>query len=703
MEKQQRRVLLLLLLIPVLAQTQEPAPAPGAASTAGYEWEGRIHLDVAVKDKAGKAVAGLASTDFTVLDNGQPAKIVSFSAYDGIPSRPDPSAEIIFVIDAANHTRDQTVAAQRGIQDFLLRNGGHLTQPVEIYRLSDLGLSATAAPSIDGNALAEVLRKGKGFEGIERKREDLNTILAPPANGLATRGQSFHPQSALEALGSIALLERRKPGRKLLVWVGYNELAGENVFDWATEFSTRLREARITLFGITYWQLPTRRSAQPMPLSFEVLAENSGGGALEEPDNDLTRLIDKCVADASVFYTIAFDAPPTDKVDEYHSLSVVLDKPGLKARTDTGYYDQPVYYDQPRVPEMRVTVDELEKALADAQGESEGELAGKLAGMELSERMSSARLMAWKGRVHGTKAWAALVALADASAFLAPPAAEILADAPPDKAAQETMLKKAANYVSETIPRLPDFYATRTTVRFEQPPGKDGQPWKTASGEQWLRQVGSWEATVHYRNGVEEVDAKAKGKSLEQVQGRLKTKGTFGPILVVVLGDAERGKLTWSRWERGADGPLAVIRFRVPEKDSDYEVAYRSILADGLRTGIFQGATGYHGEITIDPASGAVLRLTAEADLEPHLPIDQFGILVEYGPVEIGGSAHICLLRSVAIARERKIFDLSEWGEGFTVYGPFENVLDDVSFEKYHMFHGQVRVLSGFEDVPEKK
>ena len=703
MEKQQRRVLLLLLLIPVLAQTQEPAPAPGAASTAGYEWEGRIHLDVAVKDKAGKAVAGLASTDFTVLDNGQPAKIVSFSAYDGIPSRPDPSAEIIFVIDAANHTRDQTVAAQRGIQDFLLRNGGHLTQPVEIYRLSDLGLSATAAPSIDGNALAEVLRKGKGFEGIERKREDLNTILAPPANGLATRGQSFHPQSALEALGSIALLERRKPGRKLLVWVGYNELAGENVFDWATEFSTRLREARITLFGITYWQLPTRRSAQPMPLSFEVLAENSGGGALEEPDNDLTRLIDKCVADASVFYTIAFDAPPTDKVDEYHSLSVVLDKPGLKARTDTGYYDQPVYYDQPRVPEMRVTVDDLEKALADAQGESEGELSGKLAGIELSERMSSARLMAWKGRVHGTKAWAALVALADASAFLAPPAAEILADAPPDKAAQEAMLKKAGNYVSETIPRLPDFYATRTTVRFEQPPGKDGQPWKTASGEQWLRQVGSWEATVHYRNGVEEVDAKAKGKSLEQVQGRLKTKGTFGPILVVVLGDAERGKLAWSRWERGADGPLAVIRFRVPEKDSDYEVAYRSILADGLRTGIFQGATGYHGEITIDPASGAVLRLTAEADLEPHLPIDQFGILVEYGPVEIGGSAHICLLRSIAIARERKIFDLSEWGESFTIYGPFENVQDDVSFEKYHMFHGQVRVLSGFEDVPDKK
>jgi hypothetical protein len=30
-------------------------------------------------------------------------------------------------------------------------------------------------------------------------------------------------------------------------------------------------------------------------------------------------------------------------------------------------------------------------------------------------------------------------------------------------------------------------------------------------------------------------------------------------------------------------------------------------------------------------------------------------------------------------------------------------MLDDVAFEKYHMFHGEARVLSGFEDVPEKK
>jgi VWFA-related protein len=713
-----------LVLFPMVAFVQQIATAPKANEPELNPWpgsderEGRIKLDVVVTDSAGKAVPGLASKDFTLLDNGQPAKIVSFSAFDRVDSKPDPPVEIILVIDVANHTKDQASDAQLGIVNFLRLSGGHLTEPVEIYRLSDTGLSVTAVPSTDGDALAEELAQKDRLKAVARSRDDGPPILGPPANSPSFRNPSFHPQSALRALGSIALLERRKPGRKLLVWVGYSPPVGENSFEWVTEFSARLREARITLFGVTFWQRPDRRfayarflegvksarEASAGDLAFEVLSEQSGGSTMEEPDNDLTRLIDKCVTDASEFYTISFDAPRTQQVDEYHALSVEVDRPDLRARTNTGYYDQPVFYDQVPMPPERVTVDALEKMLKDSQGESEGELRRKLSGMELSERMSSARLMAWKGRVHGAKAWAAVVALADASAFLAPPAAEIVADVAPAARAQQAMLAKTSDYVDKKIPKLPDFYATRATARFEQPPGKEGLTWKIATGEQWLRQVGTWEATVHYRNGFEEENAKAvKGKSLEQEEGRLKTKGTFGPILIVVLGDAARSELAWSRWERGADGPLAVFRYRVPVKHSEYEVSYGSILADGVGTGVFQRATGYHGEITIDPKSGAVLRLTGEADLEPNLPIDRFSILVEYGPVEIGGGTHICLLRSVAIARVRKIFNMEEWGEAFTIYGPFENMLEDVAFEKYHMFRGQARVLTGDDAAPEEK
>jgi hypothetical protein len=51
----------------------------------------------------------------------------------------------------------------------------------------------------------------------------------------------------------------------------------------------------------------------------------------------------------------------------------------------------------------------------------------------------------------------------------------------------------------------------------------------------------------------------------------------------------------------------------------------------------------------------------------------------------------------------RKIVDMKEWGEDFRIFRPFETMLDDVAFEKYHMFRGQARVLSGFDEAPERK
>ena len=41
-----------------------------------------------------------------------------------------------------------------------------------------------------------------------------------------------------------------------------------------------------------------------------------------------------------MFYSVSFDPPPADGPNEYHKLEVRIDKPGLSARTNTGYYDQ---------------------------------------------------------------------------------------------------------------------------------------------------------------------------------------------------------------------------------------------------------------------------------------------------------------------------------------------------------------------------
>jgi hypothetical protein len=64
---------------------------------------------------------------------------------------------------------------------------------------------------------------------------------------------------------------------------------------------------------------------------------------------------------------------------------------------------------------------------------------------------------------------------------------------------------------------------------------------------------------------------------------------------------------------------------------------------------------GHHGEITIDPATGAILRLYIEADLEPNLPMTRASTLVEYGTVDIGGKPYICPLKSISISRSRTV------------------------------------------------
>lgn len=719
--------LALFFVAPLFAQTAAPAKPSAQAGPAPQDQqlsqpssplsdaaEGRIKLDVVVTNKVdspweyGKPVPGLESKDFTLLDDNQPAKILSFSAFYPTAAKPDPPVEVILVIDMINRpSKDVSDDEQHEVEKFLRQNGGHLAQPVSIYRLSDAGLSVTPHPSTDGNALAtEIAQKG-GLREFSLDQGDLSL------QNSSFQNQLIHRQTALSALGSIALIERRKPGRKLLVWVGYGGPVGENSFEWITEFLTRIREARMTLSSVSFWRNPDRRFPYELylggvksalqssagNLALQVIATQSGGRALEEPGNDFVEMIGACVQDASAFYTISFDPPRTDQVDVYHDLKVEVSKPGLIARTSTGYYDQPVYYDQPYVAAEHVTVAQLEQALGNSRHSSDAETARQLSTMELTERLSSTRLSSWKARLPGAKSRAALVAVADASVFLGLPAAEIPASAAPDLNAQRLMQSRTIDYLLNTIPKLPDFFATRTTVRYREPPLKDGQTWKTTIGDRSLHLAGSSSATVLYRNGYEVVDAE-KGNKSEEGKASLKMKGTFGPILTAALG-AARSDLTWSRWEQGTGAPRAVFRYTVPRGNSHLEVTYCCLLDDGNGSGIFQRLPGYHGEIAIDPESGALLRLTVETDLElnlhPNLPILRSDILVEYGPVEIAGNTRICLVRSVSLVRARTIFEMREWGESFRIYGPYETMLDDVAFKDYHMFRGETRILTGVD------
>jgi VWFA-related protein len=172
-------------------------------------------------------------------------------------------------------------------------------------------------------------------------------------------------------MAAIAENEALKPGRKLLIWVGpgwpmldannymFSDKDQRRYFDAIVELSTKLREARMAVYSVSATSaglgaVPDRRflyqdflkgvqsprQADTGNLALKVLVTQSGGRILG-PDNDLAGQIDSCVADANAFYTLSFDPPRADHANEYHDLKVQVGKPGLTARTNTGYYNQP--------------------------------------------------------------------------------------------------------------------------------------------------------------------------------------------------------------------------------------------------------------------------------------------------------------------------------------------------------------------------
>ena len=654
-------------------------------------------------------------------DNGQPAKIVSWQAFDGVTAEPDPPVEVILVIDELNLPAALVSAANDEARNFLQPNHGHLAQPVSIYRITKDGLSASAQPSLDGNLLADEIAHRSEPRTIWRAQ-----MVSQSIGRLAKDGALHSKLQSLVALGSIAIEERRKPGRKLMFWLSpgwhFENAVGIGAFDFLTELLTRLREARIELWKATEWPYFSA-NGQPallgdvvfpedltdltpekvtlINLALYVVATQTGGGVLATPSN-LGALIGKRVEEASKFYSLTFDPPPTNKVDEYHDLKVEVSEPNSTVRTSTSYYNQPVFYDQPPPGIERVTVAQLEHALRTAQGNSDTAVARQLSGIPLAERLSTARLATLEALLKGKKAQRVLAALADESVFLALPADEIPSIAPPDAATQRQMISRTVDYVNKTIPKLPNFLATRTTVQYHQPPLEPGETWKTAVGDQSLHPVETSKAPVHFLNGKEVVGGEGiLGKP--QRPGILDTVGTFGAIMATVLVGATspNSVLKWSHWEKGVNGPQAVFSYRIPQATPRFFVGFGYLANDLVFP--FSEKVPFHGELGVDPASGAILRLTVQADLEPRLPLDRSGVMVEYTPVVIGEKTYICPARSVSISRQRRIMDIDEWGETLKVDAPFETLLDDMAFDKYHIFRSTARMLPGYTPASEIK
>ncbi len=338
---------------------------------------------------------------------------------------------------------------------------------------------------------------------------------------------------------------------------------------------------------------------------------------------------------------------------------------------------------------VRVTVLQLQQFLEEQQAEhmSDRDLAQKLAGAELTEQLTESTLDHLKSELKlGEETATELNILADLSAFLKPPATETPAKEPPDAAAQKDIIRAAQKFAAVTLKRLPDFLATRTTRSFEDIPIDVGG----GTAQSGMHPVRTLVREVAYRNGMEITrDATAEQSAGDPRKASLPTlssAGEYGPALTIVLDDSAHGTIAWSHWEQTSAGMVAVFRYDVPQEDSHYQVDFCCALDVHKREYVsFHGKPAYSGSISVDPATGDVLRLTLEAQIGDFDPALQLGFLVSYGEIEVEGKRLICPLRSAVTMR-------SEWVSQKRVRHLIR--VNDVMFTAYRRFGSTARIVT---------
>ena len=363
-------------------------------------------------------------------------------------------------------------------------------------------------------------------------------------------------------------------------------------------------------------------------------------------------------------------------------------------------------------PAASLSVNQLDRMLAGMRDMSDRKVASQLAGIKLIERSSSAQLERWEQQFPGARTREALIALVDASKFLRPPPEEISDMSAPDEQTLKQMHACMVDYVKNTLPRLPNFVAQRTTTAFEIATeerllaqqlnpnilefGKEKQadkrgyhalgPAKSSglpNGQ--LYSMGSFSQTVTYRDGVETSDLSADSIiRANHLAIGLISNGEFGSVLGFLLIDTEPEKIVWDHWERSATVPLAVFHYSVPRDRSHFAVTFNADSRPDF--------PAYHGEIAIDPSTGVVFRITSVANTYDPEGAAASSLLVEFGPAQIGEVTYICPSRGVAMTKFYSAFaDLN--AEPPPVAS--QTFINDTSFTNYHVFRSNSRVLSG--------
>lgn len=197
---------------------------------------------------------------------------------------------------------------------------------------------------------------------------------------------------------------------------------------------------------------------------------------------------------------------------------------------------------------------------------------------------------------------------------------------PPAPQPDPAVLPAARAYALDYSQTLPDFICDELVRRYRE--GMDPGTW-TLTDTLTVR-LSYYGHREDYKLLL--VNGKpAANRTYESLTGSI-SEGEFGSLLRQVFAPGASTEIRFDRWDSAAGKPVAVFAYRMTAAHARYAVNF--VLNDQR----YSALAGRRGLVFVDPAAGAALRITSEADALPAgFPVDKLTSTLEYAPIAIGG------------------------------------------------------------------
>ncbi len=380
------------LLVGCLGATLSARPPQNAQQPTFRSGIDVVQLDVSVLDSARHPVRGLAQSEFTVLEDGQPRPIVAFDAVD-VPDAPPPPARWMSAVtpDVTSNSLDDrrlfVIVVDDALTPFdpkMMQNAKNIALQL-IDRLGPHDLASMVFTADNRNAQDFTSDHAKLTKALDRFHAGLATYKFGLDSGQAVNTDTTFYQFTISTLHAVAdYLIDVPQRRKTLVYIGPgppvdvemastptlaagvgkgmpDKITMENLVHEMGEIFRQAQRANVAISTVDPTgnsleafiqqqlsmggvRLPidqamdlAHKSAKAANDFVEAAAANTGGHAIVNTE-DFGAGITQIFEENGSYYLLGFQPAVARTDGSLHRVEVKVNRPGVEVRTRSGYY-----------------------------------------------------------------------------------------------------------------------------------------------------------------------------------------------------------------------------------------------------------------------------------------------------------------------------------------------------------------------------